>query len=85
MDWSTLLSGIIDTVEVKAWFDFMEQNKLSWCNWSIGDKDETSAALVPGANEKGGWSENDLTRSGKMVRAKIKSYNQKYFKQYQNI
>lgn len=72
--------GVIDTVEVKAWFDFMEQNNLSWCNWSIGDKAEASAALLPGANAKGGWKDEHISFSGHMVRNKIKSYNQKLFK-----
>jgi endoglucanase len=42
----------------------MEVNNLSWCNWSIGDKDETSAALKPGANAKGGWADDDINFSG---------------------
>jgi len=52
---------------------------LSWCNWSIADKDETSAALKPGANANGGWSENELTVSGKLIREKIRSLNNHYF------
>jgi endoglucanase len=72
--------GEIDTVEVKAWFDFLEANKISWCNWSIGDKAETSAALMPGADAKGGWADSSISYSGKMLKNKIKSYNAKLFK-----
>lgn len=36
--------------------------KVSFCNWSFSDKDETSAALVPGACAKGDW--NATTPSG---------------------
>lgn len=67
--------GFIDTLEVKAWFDFMSENKISWCNWSIGDKDETSAALKPGANSSGGWKDSDINRSGLIVKKKIKELN----------
>jgi endoglucanase len=71
--------GIIDTVEVNAWFDFLEKNKISWCNWSIGDKAESSAALKPGASAEGGWTDNDISFSGHMVRNKIRSYNGNLF------
>ena len=71
--------GFIDTVEVAAWFEFMESNSLSWCNWSIGDKDETSAALKPGADAKGGWSDEDINFSGHLVRDKIMSFNKDMF------
>ncbi len=71
--------GFIDTTEVKAWFDFMNENKISWCNWSIGDKDETSAALKPGANAKGGWKENEIIFSGNLVKSKIKLNNKKIY------
>ena len=69
--------GFIDTVEVKAWFDFMNENKISWCNWSIGDKNETSAALKPGASSLGGWKDSEINPSGHMVKTKIKSSNAK--------
>lgn len=72
-------TGIIDYKELETWFNFMETNMLSWCNWSIADKDETSAALKPGANANGGWSENELTVSGKLIREKIRSLNNHYF------
>jgi endoglucanase len=71
--------GVIDTVEVKAWFDFMESNKISWCNWSIGDKAEASAALIPGADANGGWTDKDISYSGHMVRNRIISNNSKFF------
>ncbi len=71
--------GFIDTVEVTKWFEFMNEHKLSWCNWSIGDKDETSAALKPGADEAGGWQDNEITPSGHMVRNKIKFFNKDIF------
>lgn len=67
--------GPINYDEVEKWFDLMEENNLSWCNWSIMDKDETSAALVPGANSQGSWSDSEITTSGKLVRDKIHQLN----------
>ena len=67
--------GIIDTVEVERWFDFMEKNNIGWCNWSIGDKVESSAALIKGAHENGNWKKSDISRSGTILRNKLKKIN----------
>ncbi len=67
--------GSIDTNEAQTWWNFLDQNNISWCNWSIADKDERSAALKPGASGLGGWNEEELTTSGKMVRDEIKAKN----------
>jgi endoglucanase len=69
-------SGVLDYAESKKWFDFMDANMLSWCNWSIADKVETSAALKPGASETGNWAPSDLTESGILVRDKIIAWNE---------
>ncbi|MHA6529872.1 cellulase family glycosylhydrolase [Paenibacillus sp. BAC0078] len=62
--------------ESKVWTDFMKDRKLSWANWSLADKTEASAALMPGAGPSGGWSDAQLTASGKFVRDQMKSGNQ---------
>ena len=53
--------------EAKRWIDFMNERGISWANWSMCDKNESSAALVSGANVNDGISENELTDSGKFV------------------
>ncbi|WP_109299345.1 glycoside hydrolase family 5 protein [Aquimarina sp. AU474] len=67
--------GSIDTNEAQIWWDFLDQNKISWCNWSIADKQELSAALKSGASGLGNWADDELTDSGKMIRAEIKEKN----------
>jgi len=69
-------TGIIDYVELGTWSDFMDAHKLSWCNWSIADKNETSAALKSGASATGNWSSSDLSESGAWVREKIIAWNE---------
>ncbi len=69
-------TGIIDYSELAKWLEFMDQYKLSWCNWSIADKNETSAALKSGASITGNWSSFDLTESGSLIRQKIISWNE---------
>lgn len=67
--------GPIDYKEMEKWFDFMKKHKISCCNWSVSDKKETSAALKPGADVKGGWPESMLTESGNYIRKKMKTHS----------
>lgn len=69
-------TGVLDYAEVDVWMNFMESRKISWCNWSLCDKDETSAALKVGAASDGGWPESMLSPSGVLVRNKIIFYNE---------
>ncbi len=73
-------SGIIDWTETDRWINFFKQYKISTCNWSAFDKNETSAALKPGANPEGGWTETDLSESGKFNRNLIRTLNKDVFK-----
>ncbi len=70
-------NGPVDREETRKWFDWMAKNGISWCNWSIADKDETSAALKPGADKLGGWSDAMISESGALVRAEIQAQNSK--------
>ncbi len=70
--------GYIDVKESKLWWDFLDKNKISWCNWSITDKDESSAAITPGASGTGGWSNSEITKSGKLVRKELLKKNQTF-------
>ncbi len=62
--------------ETDTWINFLEQNYISWVNWSLNDKQEAASVLVPGASTSGGWTDSQLTESGKYIRNKIRSYNQ---------
>lgn len=72
-------NGTIDTAETTKWFSFIDQYKLSTCNWSVIDKNETSAAFVPGVHPNGSWENSDLSVSGKMIRSRIRSLNNPLF------
>ncbi len=60
-------SGGVFLKESREWLDFLDARGISWANWSLCDKGETSAALKPGASPKGGWKQSDLSESGKFV------------------
>jgi len=66
-----------------AWLDFLNKNNISWCNWSLTNKNETSAAFTPfvmnktaatdfdpGADQV--WAPKELSISGEYARARIK-------------
>lgn len=50
----------------QKWMDYLDSKGISRVNWSLADKNESSAALKPGANPTA-WTYNDLTESGKFV------------------
>jgi len=68
-------SGKLDYAETRKWLEFMDRHKLTWCNWSLADKRETSAALQPRAGSKGGWTAKNLSRSGALLRKEIRARN----------
>ncbi|WP_411345266.1 cellulase family glycosylhydrolase [Paenibacillus sp. WLX1005] len=59
--------------ESKTWIDFLNSRNISWVNWSLSDKGEASAALASGASATGGWTDANLTASGKFVKQQIKA------------
>ncbi|MEP7126457.1 MAG: cellulase family glycosylhydrolase [Byssovorax sp.] len=64
-------NGGLDLDESQAWINFLDQNSLSWANWSLFDKQETASALNPGASTSGGWPASALTASGQFVKARM--------------
>ncbi len=60
--------GTINFEELEKWYNWMDTNKISGVKWMIADKKETTAALVPHASSKGGWSESELTETGRLIR-----------------
>ncbi len=72
--------GPIAYSEMELWFDYMDDRMLSWCNWSIADKEETSAALIPGASDTGGWSPSELSESGALIRSRLIAWAEQGYK-----
>ena len=60
-------SGGVFLEESKVWLDFLAERGVSWCNWSLCDKNETPAPHPPGTAPAGSWTEDDLTESGRFV------------------
>ncbi len=71
--------GDVDYLSSGAWLNFMDQYKISWCKWSVADKDEGDAVLKDRADENGGWIEDKLTESGKFIKSEIIKRNKAEF------
>jgi len=63
--------GKLDVEASRAWWDFLDKHKISWCNWSVSSKEETASAITIGASWGGKWKEHHLTPSGKIVREEL--------------
>jgi len=68
-------NGRFDKKKTEVWLKWVEDNKLSWANWNITDKDETTALLMPDAPVTGGWTEDQLTAAGVYIREKLRGLN----------
>ena len=69
-EWGTSAAdgnGGVYLQEAKKWLDFMRERNISWANWSLCDKNESSAAIAGGADISDGISDDELTESGKFV------------------
>lgn len=60
--------GANDFNETQKWLSYFDKQGISYCNWSICNKDETCSVLRPGTSANGNWSERDLTENGKWIR-----------------
>ncbi len=64
-----------ELAEVNAWKDFMVRNGIPNAGWAVAHKAEPSSYLYEGASPQGGWSDNQLTGPGKVVRDMVREIN----------
>jgi endoglucanase len=68
-------NGVFDLNKNAIWMKWVADRKLSWANWNITDKQETTAILQPGAPVNGGWTNEQLTPAGLYIRALLRQLN----------
>ena len=64
-------NGGIDYDSANQWLDFMNSNQISFIAWSLCNKAETSALISSGCSTKSGWSDGDLTETGRWFKSAI--------------
>ncbi len=57
--------------EARKWIDFMNENNLSWANWALSDKNESSALLLEGT-QPNNLEDSSLSESGKFIKEVMK-------------
>jgi endoglucanase len=67
--------GEFNRQKTQAWLKWMEDNQLSWANWNITDKHETTAILQKDAPIYGGWTDANLTPAGAYIRNVLRELN----------
>jgi len=67
--------GVFDEGKTARWMEWMESHQLSWANWNITDKDETTAILAPGAPTSANWAQEHLTPAGRYIREQLRKLN----------
>ena len=50
-----------------AFARYLNSNNISWCAWSLCNKDEPYSLISPGCGKLGGFLEEDLSASGKII------------------
>ena len=64
-------NGAVNTSQVNAWWDYMDQNLISSNAWAIETNGETSSVFTGRANANGPWQDSEITNWGRLVFAQI--------------
>ncbi len=62
-------NGGIYLDEAKTWLNYLNSKNISWVNWSLSDKNESSALLLPNSDND---IDNHLSESGKFIKDQMK-------------
>ncbi len=52
----------------QKWMELLERYHISCCAWNLANKAESSSVIASGCQKTSGWSEEDLSESGKWLR-----------------
>ena len=65
--------GIVNEEQTKIWWKLLDNYKISYCNWSVADKDEACSVLKPESSIEDLTKNRKLTTSGRLVKAKLQN------------
>jgi endoglucanase len=77
-EWGTVNAdgdGGVAREETLRWIDFLRDNQLSHCNWSLHSKAEGASMLSYGSAPDAEWSDENFSASGKLVRGIIRGWH----------
>ena len=65
--WNDINSG-------NEWMKLLDQYNISFVGWSLCNKDEKASILSPRCGTTGGWSDNDLSESGRFLIEQLRKH-----------
>lgn len=64
-------NGAIDYNQADLWFDLIDKYNLSYAAWNVSNKDETSSLIKSSCSKTSGWSDDELSETGKWLKKQI--------------
>jgi endoglucanase len=64
-------NGGIDYDSAEDWFDYINDNDMSYAGWSLCNKNETSALISSSCDKTSGWTDDDLSDAGIWLKSQI--------------
>lgn len=61
-------NGGIDSTSANAWKKLINDNNVSYVGWSLCNKAETSALIASSCSKLSGWTDSELSETGKWLR-----------------
>ena len=65
-------NGAIDYTEAAGWKDLIMNCNLSYAGWNLANKDESSSIILSSCSKLLGWTEDEISDTGKWLRTLIK-------------
>ena len=65
-------NGDINYEEADKWSALVDERNLSCAQWSLSPRDESSAMVKPNTGKVSGWTDDDLTDTGKWMKKRLK-------------
>ncbi|MCR4797140.1 MAG: glycoside hydrolase family 5 protein [Lachnospiraceae bacterium] len=65
-------NGGLDTDSATKWMKLLNENKISYCQWSLCNKNESSAIIKDSVSKTSGFTDADLSETGKWLKKQLK-------------
>ena len=61
-------NGGNDFAQTEKWLKLLDKYGVSYCNWNLANKNESSSCFKESAKADGKWSDSDYSESGAWIR-----------------
>lgn len=70
-------NGGNDFVQASKWMELIDKYGISYCCWNLANKNETSSVIRSDCGKTFGWTEEELSESGKWIRRQFQAENRR--------